>query len=140
MIKPQSGGTSNTYYWTNDYGSTSSPATAASEATNNIAYFYTEVPLNNLGTVSGLVTLTISGTSEKGSKIGTVGDTSTGNVFGGGEMSAVYNSSTPANASTIVNLQGKTEVLGNVFGGGNEGLVSGSTTVNIREAEESTNP
>ena len=54
-------------------------------------------------------------------------------VFGGGDDSAVSNTTTPANANTIVTLQGNTQVLGNVYGGGNRGLVSGSTTVNIQE-------
>ena len=83
---------------------------------------------NNLGSVSGLVTLTITGSS----KIGTDGNTSgeTGNVYGGGDESAV-NNTTPANASTNVTISGNTEILGNVFGGGNKGLVSGSAKVNI---------
>ena len=136
MIKPQSGGTSTTYTWTHETSinetnlSTSSPTATGKDGTK---YFYTEIPLDNLGAVSGLVTLTITGTSEKGSVIGTTGDTTTGNVYGGGDASAVNNTSKPADASTTVTLKGNTEVLGNVFGGGNRGMVSGSTTVNIQE-------
>lgn len=37
--------------------------------------------------------------------------------------------------NTIVNLQGNAQVYGNVFGGGNEGLVEGSSKVNILEHE-----
>ena len=86
---------------------------------------------SNLGSVSGAVTLTL--TSDDGETvIGTVGDTSTGNVYGGGDESYVYNESTPANAYTEVNLSGNTTVLGSVFGGGNRGLVSGNATVNIK--------
>ena len=125
MIKPQTDGTSTTYYWTHSSGSTGSPITAATAT--DPAYFYTEIPLDNLGAVSGTVTLTIKGNS----KVGTVGDSNTGHVYGGGDQSEVRNSTTPANASTIVNIEGNTEVLGNVYGGGNQGFVSGSTTVNI---------
>ena len=53
------------------------------------------------------------------------------NVYGGGDASAVNNTTNPTDASTTVNISGNTEILGNVFGGGNRGLVSGSTTVNI---------
>ena len=95
-------------------------------------YFYTKVPLVNLGAVSGTVKLTITGTSEKGSVIGN-GDANTGNVYGGGDASMVSDTTDPANAKTIVTLKGKTEVKGNVFGGGNQGYVSGSTIVNIEQ-------
>jgi hypothetical protein len=133
MIKPQSGGTSTTYYWTNDKGSTGSPITPVAEG-EDFGYFYTEIPLNNLGAVTGAVTLTITGNSE----IGTEGDNTTGNVYGGGDSSAVKNDTTPADASTTVNISGNTLVRGNVFGGGNQGLVSGNTNVNIRATEPTT--
>ncbi|MBQ9204359.1 MAG: hypothetical protein IJ155_08970 [Prevotella sp.] len=70
------------------------------------------------------VELTIKGNSV----IGTDGDITgeKGNVFGGGESSAV-------DGNTTVNIEGNTQVLGNVFGGGNEGDVEGSAEVNIRE-------
>ena len=73
------------------------------------------------------VSLTIGGNSV----IGTAGNAEKGNVYGGGDESAVSNAITPADANTIVTLKGNTQVLGNVFGGGNEGVVSGSATVNI---------
>ena len=85
-------------------------------------YFYTEEPLVNLGAVSGAVTLTINGNSNIGH-----------DVFGGGDSSAVINTTNPANASTTVKLQGNAQVQGNVFGGGNRGLVSGTATVNVEE-------
>ena len=138
MIKPQSGGTSTTYNWTHETSvggnnlSTGSPAALNVDGKN---YFYTEIPLNNLGAVSGTVTLTLQGDT----KVGTLNDNSlvegTGDVYGGGDASAVKNTTTPANASTIVTLKGNTEILGNVFGGGNRGDVSGSATVNIVEDE-----
>ena len=70
------------------------------------------------------VELTIKGNSV----IGTDGDITgeKGNVFGGGESSAV-------DGNTTVNIEGNTQVLGNVFGGGDEGDVEGSAEVNIRE-------
>ena len=90
---------------------------------------------SNLGSVSGNVTLTLKGNTTVGTievkdDKQTLKD-GTGNVFGGGDQSYVYNETAPANASTTVNLQGNTLVRGNVFGGGNQGVVSGNTTVNI---------
>ena len=84
---------------------------------------------SNLGSVAGNVTLTITGTNGKGSVIGTDGDTTKGNVFGGGESSYV----TGAANKVTVNLQGETTVLGSVYGGGDKGVVEGSTEVNIEE-------
>ena len=80
---------------------------------------------SNLGSVAGSVSLTIKGDS----KIGTDGDTTKGNVFGGGEQSYV----TGASNTVTVTLQGNTKVLGNVFGGGDNGVVEGNTTVNIEQ-------
>lgn len=84
-------------------------------------YVLTTVSLEGLGAVSGNTELTLDGNTV----IGTTGDDTTGNVYGGGNDSAVE-------GNTTVNLQGNTQVLGNVFGGGNEGQVNGSATVNIR--------
>ena len=114
MIKPQSGGTSTTYYWTNDKGSTSKPITGNK--------FYTEVSLNNLGAVSGNVNLTLQGNT-------LVGASGTGNVYGGGDASAV----TGATNKVTVTLKGNTQVNGSVFGGGNNGKVEGSTIVNVEQ-------
>ena len=75
---------------------------------------------SNLGSVNGNVTLTIDGSSDKGSTV-------SGNVFGGGESSYV----TGTDHKVTVTLAGKTQVLGNVYGGGDKGLVEGSTEVNI---------
>ena len=78
----------------------------------------------NLGSVNGTATLTLKGNTEVGTLEGTVLKAGTGNVFGGGESSAV-------NGSTIVLLKGATHVLGNVYGGGNEGPVSENAEVRI---------
>ena len=114
--------------------STSNPKALNVDGKN---YFYTEKSLQNLGAVSGAVTLTITDNTVIESKVfnedGTVDNTKIGGVYGGGDASGVINTTTPANASTTVNVQGNAQVYGNVFGGGNEGAVSGSTEVNIRE-------
>ena len=102
---------------------------AIDKTDDHILYTTEDLSHTNLGSVSGAVTLTITGTSV----IGTDGDTTTGNVYGGGDQSTVNNTTTPTDASTTVTISGNTEVLGNVFGGGNQGLVSGSATVNIQE-------
>ena len=126
IITPQSGGTSTTYTWTNETSlggtslSTSSPGVLNPNG-DEINYFFTEKPLQNLGTVSGHVSLTITGNSV----IGTSGVSTTGNVYGGGDQSAVT-------GNTTVILQQGTHVLGNVYGGGNEGAVSGNSEVIIQ--------
>lgn len=105
-------------------------------------YCYTTVSLENLGSVTGNVTLTLDGNTV----VGTEGDPETGNVYGGGDASAVgqldnestQNVDESIIANTTINLQGNTRVLGNVFGGGNEGLVNGSATVNIRPVTPTT--
>mgnify|MGYP002623383781 CR=1 FL=1 len=81
---------------------------------DGVNFIHTTVNLDHLGTVSGLASLTLAGTT-------TVG----GDVYGGGDASGV--------ANTRVTLMGNTTVNGNVFGGGNEGIVEGSATVNIQE-------
>ncbi len=78
--------------------------------------------LDALGSVTGAVTLTIGGSSI----IGTAGNPATGNVFGGGEESAVE-------GDIEVTLQDETEVLGNVYGGGNRGAVTGNTSVLLKD-------
>ena len=108
--------------------------------TDHILYTTENLNKNNLGSVSGNVTLTIQTEANKTTTIGTAGNSDTGNVFGGGEQSYVTN--TPATDTTsevvhtvIVNVKGPgtTNVLGNVYGGGDKGVVEGSTVVNIGE-------
>ena len=74
------------------------PAFAEGNVTTDI-----NLEKTNLGSVSGTVTLTIKGDSE----IGTQGDATTGNVYGGGDESTV-NNATPANATTSVILAATT--------------------------------
>lgn len=138
MIKPQSGGTSTTYYWTNEktFGSTtlttSSPAIIDPNHDGK-NYFYTEIPLDTLGAVSSDAKLTIKGNS----KIGTMVDdgegnqilkAGTGNVYGGGDQSAV-------SGNTKVILEGGATIHGNVYGGGNNGSVGGRAAVIIQDTE-----
>ena len=88
-------------------------------------YCYTRVSLQGLGAVSGNVTLTIGGNTT----IGTLDNGNlvegTGNVYGGGDESAV-------NGNTTVKLQDGAHVLGNVYGGGNNGTVGGKSSVTIQ--------
>ena len=89
-------------------------------------YCYTWESLTNLGAVNGNVELTITG-----GEIGSLDNNDaliagTGNVYGGGDSSAVT-------GNTTVTIKDGAEVYGNVFGGGNEGAVGGSTEVIIEE-------
>lgn len=105
-IAPPSGGTYTSYIWSND----------PSLSTNNPAgngIFFTEVPLVDLGMVTGNVDFTIKGNS-------TVG----GSIFGGGDESVV-------SGSTLVKVLDQTKVFGNIYGGGNMGKVGGDTKVII---------
>ena len=74
----------------------------------------TDISKSNLGSV-GAASVTLKGTT-------TVG----GNVFGGGDESAV-------SGNTTVTLEGETHVLGNVYGGGDEGPVGGSSEVIMKD-------
>ena len=114
-------GATTTYKW--EHGET-----IGINKTNHILYTTENLEHTNLGSVSGAVTLTITGNSV----IGTAGDPTTGNVYGGGDQSTVNNATNPTAASTTVTISGGAHVLNNVFGGGNNGDVSGPTTVNIQ--------
>ena len=142
MIKPQSGGTFTTYEWTNTakFGTTTlntSKPTILNPNGDGKNYIYTEVSLENLGSVSGKVTLTINGNTvaDKNGKVMKVGHS----VYGGGEESTV-------NGNTEVNVTGGTigttgkggATWGNIYGGGKgkendvtAGLVKGNTNINI---------
>ena len=82
----------------------------------------TQDEMNELGNVTGDISITIGGDS----KIGTDGDSTTGSVYGGGNESKSL-------SNTTVTLKGNTRVLNNVFGGGNQATVSGNATVNIED-------
>jgi hypothetical protein len=81
-------------------------------------YVHTTVNLNNLGSVTGNIKLTLKGTTKV-----------KGSVFGGGEESAV-----DGNTEVIINDQ--TRVYGNIYGGGNMGEVGGNTRVVLNGIEQ----
>ena len=81
-----------------------------------------DITSSNLGSVAGAVSLTLKGNTT----VGTEGVSTTGNVYGGGAMSAV-------NSDVSVTLQGTAEVMNNVYGGGDQGTVGGNTTVKLKE-------
>ena len=122
IITPQSGGTGTTYTWTNETslgGSTLSTGSPAVMDVDGVNYYYTEVSLENLGTVTGSTSLTLNNS--------TVGV----NVYGGGDESKVT-------TNTVVTLDGGTSVAGSVFGAGRGSLedtnmarVGGSCTVTL---------
>ena len=136
---PESSGTSTIYTWTHETsvgGNTLSTSNPKALDVNGKNYFFTEKTLDDLGSVSGKVTLTITDDTIIESKVfnedGTVKTGEIGGVYGGGDESAVKKKEGVTDSgNTIVNLQGNAQVYGNVFGGGNEGLVEGSATVNI---------
>lgn len=98
-------------------------------------YLYTEESLENLGTVTGKVTLNIEGTTTVGKSI-----------YGGGEESGVAGDTEVNVTSGTIGTQGQGGVeYGNVFGGGKgkvgdkvAGYVKGNTAVNISQAENMT--
>ena len=105
-VTPSTGGTYSSYIWSNDPSlSTSNPA--------GDGIFFTQVPLVNLGTVTGNVDFTIQGNS-------TIG----GSIFGGGDESTV-------SGNTLVKVLDQTKVFGNIYGGGNMGTIGGNTKVII---------
>jgi len=106
------------------------------DKTNHILYDTIDLSKTNLGSVSGAVSLTLKGNTVVGTFDGSGNLLSGGNVYGGGDESAVNNTETPANASTAVFLRGNTRVGGNVYGGGNNGPVSGNSSVTIQDPTE----
>ena len=120
---------SDTYTWEHSNGTVNSTATAikaqeTDNASDRVLYTNENLEKSNLGSVAGTVSLTIDGSSDKGSTI-------TGNVYGGGEQSYV----TGTDNTVTVTLKGKTTVIGSVYGGGDQGVVEGSTTVNIKNED-----
>ena len=121
MFEPGVFSNTTDFMWKNatESGVSLSNGNSGSDLTNH--YIYTDVDLDNLGSVRG-ASLILKGNTV----VGTEGDAETGSVFGGGEESAVNN-------NTIVKLKGNTHVLGNVYGGGNKGSVGGNSKVVIED-------
>lgn len=103
------------YTWSDIKGANNDANSLVDETVDGTTYhwIHTGVNLSTLGSV-GAATVTLKGTT-------TVG----GNVYGGGDESAVT-------GNTTVNLQQGATVLGNVYGGGNNGSVSGNSSVTIQ--------
>lgn len=125
------------YTWSKTHGSNANPFTDTEDGKH---YIHTDVSLENLGSVSGNVTLTINGTTVRES------------VYGGGEESGVGGDTEVTVNSGAIGIKGESSYgyrYGNVYGGGkgkidNEGnlvvssvsdldagLVKGNTSVTI---------
>ena len=112
-------------------------------------YTSKDITMNDLGNVTGAITLTLGGhtvvqenvfgggneskslnnatvTVKGNSTVGTQNNSTTGNVFGGGNKAEV-------SGNTTVKLQGNAQILNNVYGGGNEGVVGGNAEVIIQD-------
>lgn len=129
---PEGSGSSTTYTWTNETTLGGQTLSTSNPTVTNVGgknYFYTEEPLNDLGTVTGDVTLNIEGSTmvhgkvfdENGNEIAENIDR--GGVFGGGNSSDVT-------GNTTVTMTGGT-VEGSVFGGANMAKVTGNTNVEV---------
>ena len=94
------------------------------DKTNHILYTTEDLSKTNLGSVN-TATLTLTGNTI----VGTQGNSDTGNVYGGGDESAVTD-------NTTVTIEGDTEILGNVYGGGNQGEVGGDSEVKILDSSK----
>ena len=129
------------YEWTNEKLAGKDEAYMKANPTYQDAtgkwYCYTWNKLENLGAVTGNVSLTIDGNTVAGNdgKIMSVG----GSVYGGGEESAVGGTTTVSVSGGTIGAEGQGGVeYGNVYGGGKgkddsveAGLVKGTTTVTI---------
>ena len=106
------------YSWSDEYGGNSSSTSLVDN--ENGHWIHTGIPKADLGTVTGNAILTIKGNT-------TVG----GNVFGGGDESAVAKNTSNQKGNTIVKIHDRTHVFGNVYAGGNKGRVDGDASVTI---------
>lgn len=125
------------YTWVNT--ATVNATSNAINMTNHILYTTIDLSKTNLGSVAGNVTLTLKGNTKVGTLLsgGTL-KANTGNVYGGGDQSAVTssvvnNNPVPNTGNTTVILEEGTTVYGNVYGGGNEGIVTGDAEVIIKD-------
>jgi len=100
-----------TYTWSNSI--------SAPDQTNKL--LNTSVNMNDLGNVTGAISITINGSSVINQ-----------NVYGGGNES-------PSRSNTSVLIEGSTSISGQLYGGGNQALVDGDVTVNIGKANGSSN-
>ena len=112
------------YHW--EHAATvESTGTAINTGTKTL---YTEENLDALGEVH-TATLTLKGNTTVGTLLNNGSlKANTGNVYGGGDESAV-------SGNTIVILQEGATIHGNVYGGGNNGPVGGNSEVKIQDPE-----
>lgn len=115
-----------TYTWRDTTVTVNNTATAINKDKHLL---FTNENLKTLGTVTSNVTLTLQGNTTVGTLEGGILKAGTGNVYGGGDESAV-------NGNTTVILEEGTHVHGNVYGGGNEGRVGGNSEVKIQNQSE----
>ena len=126
-------GVTTTYTWehtdANIAGAANDAARTALTINKTDHILYTNEDLGTLGTV-GTANITLDGNTVVGTLVGVAPSQTlkegTGNVYGGGEESAV-------SGNTEVLLRGNTHVYGSVFGGGMNGIVGGSTHVTLDE-------
>ena len=123
------------FEWTNDLnGMTESERKAEpTYQKDGKWYCYTWNSLENLGVVTGNVTLNIEGnTLVMGSVTENNVTVQSGGIFGGGDASAV-NGNTQVNIDASAQKSGYTYNTYNVFGGGNKADVGGSVTVSMEQ-------
>ena len=115
------------YTWSND----KDPSTTTLDDDNHL--IYTDVDLNDLGTVAGNVTLNITGNTLVEGFVDdgqSKAEVQTGGVFGGGDESKVTGTDKTVQVNIIT--KGTSErYIYNVLGGGNEGDVDSNVVVNI---------
>ena len=126
MFEPGKFSDEETFTWreAKDDGITLTNGQSGSDLDKKKKYIYTDQALNGLGQVAH-TNLTIRNNTFVQGKI--VEGSSIGGVFGGGDESAV-------NETTTVNIENEgTRTILNVYGGGNKADVGGKTTVNLRD-------
>ncbi len=114
-------GAYDTYTWVQ--GDDTNDGVAGTGENSGKLFTSKDVKLNELGNVTGTISLTIDGGT-----VGAENDTNAnhGNVYGGGNESKSLD-------NTTVTLKGNAHIYGNVFGGGNQAEVQGTATVRIEE-------
>ena len=130
-------GSTTTYTWEQtepahrieDAADDAAKTTLAIDQEHHILYTDENLSKSNLGSVN-TATLTLKGNTMVGTLLNNGSlKANTGNVYGGGDESAV-------SGNTNVILQEGATVLGNVFGGGNQGPVGGNSSVTIQDPTE----
>ena len=126
---------SRVFEWTNDLNGKTEAQRKADPTYQKDGkwYCYTWNSLENLGVVTGNVTLNIEGNTLVMGIVTENNDTTqSGGVFGGGDASGV-NGDTEVNIDASDQKSGYTYNTYNAFGGGNKADVGGSVTVNMKQ-------